>query len=148
MPLVHSHCNPYAAAICLQEKSATTQRSVVHTEVYTGIGNPTPSCCIQAEALPDEQGSPQSMQADGEGWESTDMEEYQEALSEVDGVLHLLADHSLAINVPDLQVRTPPPTVDPPPTAWVEVDTRLYTPPCVAATGEHSRLHVQTTDKH
>ena len=46
------------------------------------------------------------MQAD-EGWDSADMEEYQEASSEVDGIpppLHLLADPTVPISIPQTQV--------------------------------------------
>ena len=42
-----------------------------------------------------------------EGWESADMDDFQEASSEVDGIppgLHLLADPSVLIHVPHTQV--------------------------------------------
>ena len=43
-----------------------------------------------------------------EGWDSGDMEDFQEASSEVDGIppaLHLLADPTIPINIPETQVR-------------------------------------------
>ena len=46
-----------------------------------------------------------------EGWESADMDDFQEASSEVDGVppgLHLLANPHLLIQVPDTQVASMP----------------------------------------
>ena len=52
---------------------------------------------------------PDDMQAGSalEGWDSTDMDDFQEASSEVDGVppsLHLLADPTIAIHIPITQV--------------------------------------------
>ncbi len=44
-----------------------------------------------------------------EGWESPDMDEYQEASSEVDGIppaLHLLANPTVPITIPETQVQT------------------------------------------
>ena len=43
-----------------------------------------------------------------EGWESTDMDDFQEASSEVDGIppgLRLLADPGVPIQVPETQVK-------------------------------------------
>lgn len=43
-----------------------------------------------------------------EGWDSTDMDDFQEASSEVDGVppsLHLLADPTIPVLVPITQVQ-------------------------------------------
>ena len=45
-----------------------------------------------------------------EGWDSGDMEDFQEASSEVDGIpptLHLLADPTIPINIPETQVHHP-----------------------------------------
>ena len=45
-----------------------------------------------------------------EGWDSGDMEDFQEASSEVDGIppaLHLLADPAIPINIPETQVHHP-----------------------------------------
>lgn len=57
--------------------------------------------------------APDDMQASNalEGWDSMDdMEDFQEASSQVDGVppsLYLLVDPTVAINVPDTQVHLP-----------------------------------------
>ena len=54
------------------------------------------------------QATPGSSAADAmEGWDSTDMDDFQEAFSEVDGVppsFHLLADPTTPVLIPTTQV--------------------------------------------
>ena len=65
---------------------------------------------MQAPPPPPGTSTSENMQAEGslERWESADMDEYEEASSEVEGIppaMHLLADPTVPLHIPETQVQ-------------------------------------------